>query len=125
MRAALLIGLILVCTLQADDEARAKAIANQKKAANEAWTSMEVGTPVQFESKHLLIFAPEARKDRLKAMAGVMEKYHDAALKVTGLEEKDAYPGKITVYIFPEKQNIPTFARRIEKRRPMSGETVT
>jgi len=123
MRTALL-GLLLAALpgLAQGQEDRTKA-AGQKKAAQDAWASMDVGDPAHAETKHLLIFAPKSMEKRLSSVGPLLEKYHDLAFKALTLNEKDAYPGKITVYLFEQKEHIPTFARRVEKRRPMPGET--
>src|SRR5262245_46478 len=126
MRTALL-GLLLAALpgLALGQDDRTKTVADQKKAAQEAWTSMDVGDAAHAETKHLLIFAPKSMEKRLAAVGPLLEKYHDLAFKALSLNEKDAYPGKITVYFFDQKELIQTFARRVEKRRPMSGDTAS
>src|SRR4051812_26928520 len=118
-----LLGLLLAALpgLAQGQVDRARAVSGQKKAAQEAWASMDVGEAAHAETKHLLIFAPKSMEKRLAAIGTLLEKYHDLAFKALALDEKDAYPGKITVYLFDQKEHIPTFARRVEKRRPMPG----
>ena len=111
-----------IALARADDEDRAKAIATQKAAAQAAFEAMEVGDHAHIETKHLLVYAPKAMEKRLGAVGKQLEKYHDTAAKALDLGE-DAYPGKITVYLFAEKANLPAFVRRVEKRRPMDLET--
>ena len=111
-----------IALARADDEERAKAIAAQKAAAEAAFKAMEVGDHAHVETKHLLVYAPKAMEKRLKAIGKQLEKYHDTAAKALDLGQ-DAYPGKITVYLFAEKENLPAFIRRVEKRRPMGVET--
>jgi hypothetical protein len=109
--------------LAAQDEERAKQVAGQKKAAEAAWKSLETGDHALAETKHLLIFGPRTMQPRIKAIGALLEKYHDQAIKATGLDPKEGYPGKITVYLLPSKEDVTAFARRVEKRRPLSGET--
>src|SRR5205823_5613398 len=52
------------------------------------------------------------------------EKYHDQAVKGASLDLKEGgYPGKIAVYLLPSREDVTAFIRRVDKRRPMSGET--
>jgi hypothetical protein len=120
----LTVGLCASCIAlaRADDDDRAKAIATQKKAAEAAYKAMEVGDAAHVETKHLLVYAPKAMEKRLEAVGKQLEKYHDTAAKTLSLD-KEAYPGKITVYLFAEKENLATFIRRVEKRRPMGVES--
>ena len=110
-----------VALARADDD-RAKAIKNQKKAAEAAFEAMDLGKPAHVETKHLLIYAPKAMEKRLKGIGTQLEKYHDTAAKALALKE-DAYPGKVTVYLFAEKEHLGQFIRRVEKRRPMGVES--
>jgi hypothetical protein len=119
--AALLAALSGATAAQEDD--RAKESAKQKKAGEAAWKSLEVGQAAFAETKNLLIFAPRAMQPRLKQVGALLEQYHDRAIKATGLDPKEGYPGKITVYLLGEREQLTAFARRVEKRRPMSGET--
>jgi hypothetical protein len=119
---ALLAALAGAGTAQDD---QAKKVAAQKKAAEAAWNSLETGDPAFVETKHLLIYAPKGMQGRLKSIGVLLEKYHDKAIQATGQDPKEAYPGKITVYLLPGKEQLTAFARRVEKRRPMSGETGT
>ncbi len=118
---AVLAALVGGAAGQQDD--RAKQAAEQKKAAEAAWKSLEAGDAAFAETKNLLIFAPRAMQPRLKGIGVLLEKYHDQAMKATGLDPRDGYPGKITVYLLPGKEELTAFARRVEKRRPMAGET--
>ena len=119
----LTVGLCSASLLPArDDDDRAKAVATQKKTAEAAYKAMELGDPAHVETKHLLVYAPKAMEKRLKAIGTQLEKYHDTATKALAFE-KEAYPGKITVYLFAEKGDLAAFIRRIEKRRPMGVES--
>jgi hypothetical protein len=117
---ALLAVLSGVATAQ---EERAKQVLQQKKAGQAAWKSLEAGEAAFAETKDLLIFAPKAVQPRLKLIGALLEKYHDQAIKATGLDPKEGYPGKITIYLLSDKEQLTAFARRVEKRRPMAGET--
>src|SRR5262245_36396330 len=106
----------------AADEAAAK-LAAQKKAAKAAWDLLEIGEPAMLQTTHLLSCGPTGQAKRLNAVGVLLGKYHATAIKALGLTPKDAYPWKITVYLLASKQQLASFARRVEKRRPLSGET--
>jgi hypothetical protein len=105
----------------AQDE-QAKKIDAQKKAATAAWQSLDCGESAFSETKHLLIVAPKTMQPRLKAIGTLLENYHAQAAKAAGLDLKEGYPGKITIYLLPGKDEMTAFARRVEKRRPLTGE---
>ncbi len=119
----LTVGLCSTCVVlaKADDD-RAKAIANQKTNAVAACKAMELDDPAHLETKHLLIYAPKAMEKRLKSIGTQLEKYYETAAKTLTLKE-DAHPGKVTVYLFAEKESLASFIRRVEKRRPMGVES--
>jgi hypothetical protein len=119
--AVLLMALAGAVCAQGD---RDKKVAEQKKQGETAWKSLEAGDPSFVETKHLLVFAPKAMDKQLKAKAATLEKYHEHAVKAAGLDVKEGYSGKILVYLLPD-DGWPTFARRVEKRRPMSGESAS
>jgi hypothetical protein len=127
MRTATTISLAALFTLlvgsAGGQDEQAKKVVEQKKSAEAAWQSLEIGPFATFETKHLLLYSPKSSEKRLKAISSTLEKYHAQAMKVTGLDPKDGYPGKITVYLLSDRQTLTTFARRIEKRRPMESET--
>src|SRR5262249_45711526 len=107
-----LLSPMLMKTTTRADEARDKAVGEQKKAAEAAWKSLEIGDAAHLETKHLLIYAPKAMDKRLKATGAQLEKYHEQATKALALDLKDAYQGKITVYLFSERGSLPAFVRR-------------
>jgi hypothetical protein len=115
--------LAVAASLCAADDETAKKIAEQKKQAEAAWKSLEAGDFAFYETKHLLIYAPRAMEKQLKSKGATLESYHDQAVKGSGLDLKEGYPGKITVYLLNEKDQVTAFARRVEKRRPTSGES--
>jgi hypothetical protein len=93
--------------------------AEVKKKAGENWETAEAGPFVQHETKHLLLTAPPAMERQLKAIGVLFEKEYDLARAALGLEEKDALPGKVAVYLFASREPFAAFVRRIEKRRVM------
>jgi hypothetical protein len=106
----------------ADDE-RDKKVAEQKKQAEAAWKSLEAGDFAFVETKHLLVYGHKDSEKQLKARGATLESYHDKAVAATGLDVKEGYPGKITVYLLGDKDQVTAFARRVEKRMPMRGES--
>ena len=119
----LAVGLCSTCAVlaRADDD-RAKAVANQKTAAEAACKAMELPDPAHVETKHLLIYAPKAMEKRMKGIGAQLEKYYETAARTLALKE-DAHPGKVTVYLFAEKESLASFIRRVEKRRPRGVES--
>ncbi len=119
----LLAGLALASPVRADDDEKAKKLAEQKAARDANWKLLELDEPATLETDLFLIAAPKAMAGKLKAIAETLARYHAAAAKALALDLKMAYPGKITVYLLPEVTSLPSFARRVEKRRPDTGET--
>jgi hypothetical protein len=120
---AVLIGATLTVTTRADDAA--EKLAAQRKAVAAAWASVEAGPGASVETKNLIVWGARANEAKLAAVGTLLEKYHTSAVKNLALEEKDIPSGKIAVYLFPERENVTTFIRRVEKRRPESGELGT
>jgi hypothetical protein len=106
----------------ADDE-HAKKVAEQKKQAEAAWKSLEAGDFATVETKHLLVYGAKSLEKQLKAKATLLESYHDKAAAAAGLDPKEGYPGKITVYLLGDRDQVRSFALRVEKRRLPSGES--
>jgi hypothetical protein len=124
--ALLLASLCLVSASRAaDDEEKAKKVAEQKSAALANWKALEFDKPATHESDHFFIVAPAAQEKKLKALAALLARYETTAAKALALDLKDAYPGKITVYLLPDDSHLPSFFRRVEKRRPERGATGT
>jgi hypothetical protein len=124
MRTMLAMALLAVtagiCAAQDD---RDKKVAEQKKQAEAVLKTLEMEEHAFVETKHLLIYAPKAMEKQMKAKGAVLENYHDQAVKATALDVKEGYPGKITVYLLADRDQAAVFIRRVEGRRPMTGET--
>jgi hypothetical protein len=99
------------------DEAADK-VAIQKKAAQDNWGQLEAGEATMQETAHFLIYGPKAMDRQIKALGVSLEKYNDQARKALGYEEKsEPWPGKLTVYLFLERDTFAAFVRRVEKKR--------
>jgi len=99
-----------------------------KKRAEASWEAVGAGKPAVQETKHFLLYAPEAMEKRLKEVGEMLEKHHDKAkeaLKFEMTEESkgEVLPGKVTVYLFGEREHFTAFVRRIESRRLLPEET--
>jgi hypothetical protein len=107
---------------RADDEP--DKVAEQKKAALERWGLLELGGAAHQETAHLLVYAPKDLEKRLKEIAALLEKHYETAAKPLQVDPKDNrwWPGKLTVYLFSEREQFTTFVRRVEKRRLESDE---
>jgi hypothetical protein len=90
----------------------------QKKAGRDNWALLDAGEAVIQETDHLLLLAPKATERRLKEIGANLEKSFSLAVKALQLNPKeDLWPGKLTVYLIPEREQFTAFVRRIEKRR--------
>jgi hypothetical protein len=114
--AAILLLLAWVAGLRADETA--DKVAEQKKAAQENWGLLDIGDPAAHETANLLIYAPKALEGRVKEWGGTLEKHYGTARKALQVDKDDKWwAGKLTVYLFAERDQFSAFARRVEKRR--------
>jgi hypothetical protein len=103
-------------TVWADDAA--DKIAAQKKAAEEIWAQVEAGEWAHLETAHLLIYASKSIERKLKEIGGTLEKHQETARKALGYDDKnEPWPGKLTIYLFADREPFAAFVRRVEKRR--------
>src|SRR5262245_55880674 len=96
------------------DEAK---LAEQKKTAEGNWATVGAGDPAHVETAHLLIYAPKSFEKRLKDLGALLEKQHEQAHKALALDKEEPLPGKVAVYLLPERTQFTAFVRRVEKRR--------
>ncbi len=121
-------GILIVLALpggwggaRADDAA--EKLAEQKKAALANWDLLEIGQPVSHETAHLLLYAPLTYEKRLKEWGPMLEKHFIQAEKALQIEPKEElWAGKLTVYLFAEREQFTAFVRRVEKRRLVADE---
>src|SRR5947209_14101178 len=99
-----LVAVLAGVSAAGDDQA--KKVAAQKKAGEAAWNSLEAGDFAFAETKYLLIYAPKTMQARLKAIGALLEKYNEQAAKAAGLDLKEGYPGKVTVYLLASKEQM-------------------
>jgi hypothetical protein len=112
------ISLALTFPLFAQAEDNAGKVAAQKKGAQDNWSSLDLGESAHLETAHLLIFAPKSLEKRLKDAGNLLEKVHDQARSALKYEDKDdPWSGKLTVYLFTDRDSYTKFVRRIEQRR--------
>src|SRR5579871_183256 len=101
------------------EDAKARVV-QQKKKAEENWETAGAGDFAHLETKHLLLYAPQAAEKQLKGLGALLEKHYDLAWGALGFDEKkDELPGKVTVYLFTGREPFTAFLRRVEKRRVM------
>jgi hypothetical protein len=117
-RALLALPLLLVAWPIAFADEAADKLAAQKKNADENWEALEAGPAAQTETAHLLVYAPKSYDKRIKEVGAALEKYYEQARKPLGYEKDAPWPGKIAVYLIPEREVFTKFVRRVEKRRP-------
>jgi hypothetical protein len=100
------------------------ALAKQKEAAAANWKRMEfkdAAAPV--ETPNLIVYAhlPEAKT---KPLAAGLEKFYAAALKPLKYGGSDIpWPGKLAVYVLPERDQFVDFMRKVAKKSPGEDET--
>jgi hypothetical protein len=116
-RHALLLMLFCVPNVCPADEA-ADRVAAQKMAAKVNWAQIDAGEPAFHETDHTLLCAHKSYEKRLKDIGLSMEKYLTQIRKVLQFPAKDEpIAGKLTVYLFSEREQFTSFVRRIEKRQ--------
>jgi len=96
--------------------ARASA---QAEAARTLWKRLYgKDDPPHHETAHLLLFGTVPGKT-LVEVGETLEKMYALARKALDLEQSpEPWPGKLTVYLFPERPQLVTFIRSVEQRRP-------
>jgi hypothetical protein len=93
-------------------------VAEQKKKAEANWQTVEAGAFAHLETKHLLVYAPQAWEKQFPTLGTALEKQFDLAWGALQFADKtDDLPGKVTVYLFAEREPFTAFVRRVEKRR--------
>lgn len=109
----------------ADPESSASEL---RKKAEAHWANVEAGKSATHETKHFVLLASEGMAGKLKDVGELLEKQHDKAKEALKFEPKEddkgeVLPGKVAVYLFPERSNFTSFVRRIEARRLLPEET--
>src|SRR5437879_6177748 len=103
---------LITGTAWADETA--DKVAAQKKAAEENWAQLDAGESVHLETAHLLIYAPKSMEKKLKDLGATLEKHQEIARKALGYDEKtQPWPGKLTIYLFTEREVFTAFLRRV------------
>lgn len=110
--------LLLLVTLArgVNDDATAQ-VAAQKKTARDNWGELDIGEPAHHETAHLLLYAPKTMEKRLKDLGALLEKQYELARKPLGQEKEEPLPGKVAVYLLPERDRFTSMVRRLERRR--------
>jgi hypothetical protein len=97
-------------------------VAEQRKVAAANWKrAFEKDDAPHLETANLLLYGTVPGKT-LKEVGPVLEKDLALAQKALGVEKRDMWAGKLTVYLVQEKAAYGTFIRRVEKRHPEEGE---
>jgi hypothetical protein len=114
---------VLFAQTAAPGEKDAGPVTEQRKAAFTNWKRAfdKDKPPSSQETAHLLLYGKVPGKT-LKQVGVVLEKSFSAATKALALEKRDFWPGKLTVYLVPERADYAAFIRRIERRYPDEGE---
>jgi hypothetical protein len=101
----------------------AEKLEAQRKAAKANWALVEGGELAIHETPHLIVCAPSTMAKKLKDLGTVLEKHYVAAEKTLQIKPiEELWAGKLTVYVFPEREPFTAFVRRVEKRRLTADE---
>jgi hypothetical protein len=91
-------------------------VAPQKAAALANWKRIVEDAPQLLETANLLIVAPSATKT-LSQTGASLEKAYAVAYKALKLSRDELWPGKMTVYLVPERAQYQSFMRSVIRRR--------
>lgn len=117
-RVAVLCLLLGSFPVLAQDEEEKKRLAAQHAIAEENCKLLELGEVIFHETKYLRLCAPKELDPGPTACGELLEKARTLAAKSLGLkEEESAWPGKLTVYLLPGREQFASFVRRVERRR--------
>src|SRR5262245_14376473 len=113
----LCIVVMTLAPLMSRADEKDEALEAQKSAAQANWKKMEFKDAATgpVETANLMLYArlPEVRT---KALAPNLEKFYIAALKPLGYTAKEMpWPGKLAVYILPDRTEFVDFMRRVAK----------
>ncbi len=94
-----------------------KVVAGQKAAALKYWKRVFNAEPAPWETPHFLLLGQvEGRK--LSEVGETLEKTYQLATKALDTGKDEPWPGKLTVYLSPERRTFAALVRAIEQRRP-------
>lgn len=113
---------LLPFTLRAEE--KDETLAKQKEAAEANWKRMEFAkqAPAVMETPNFLIYSrlPEAKT---KALAASLDKIYATALKPLKYDAKDPpWPGKLAVFVLPERGEFVQFMRKFARKSPGEDE---
>lgn len=109
--------LCLFLLISATSFLRADEAEAQRQAARENWQALDAGEPATLETAHLILLASASHEKKLKELGTLLEKQYEQARKALGLEKEEPLPGKVAVYLLPEREKFTSLVRRLEKRR--------
>lgn len=124
MRLAIAIGLLATVGLRADEPDQ--VLAKQRATAAELWKKMAFEKPAPpVETANLIVYAnqPEART---KALAATLDRQFVTAARALEYKDKGPerpWPGKLAVYLLPDRTEFGSFLRHAEKRSPEAEES--
>jgi hypothetical protein len=93
-------------------------VAEQKAAAEAHGKRLYGDAPIPHaETEHLLLYG-KVHDRKLEDVGAILEKQLELARAALKMETDALWPGKLTVYFFPERAKFASFIRTVEKRRP-------
>jgi hypothetical protein len=101
----------------------ASQVAEQEAAARENWKKVTRTDKPPFVETDSLLVLGKVPDRALKDIAALLEKQYALARTALDMEKEDPWPGKLTIYLFPDRRQFASFVRTVEKRRPDKDDT--
>lgn len=117
-----LVLFLLTSPLRADDKPDPEA---PKKLAQENWEKLQAGPMAMHQTDHFILVASKPNEDKLKEWGSLIEKTYELAVPILYTPKETPFKGVLTIYLLPDGEQVNTFIRRIEKRRPLGRENGT
>jgi len=100
-------------------------LVKQKAAAQGHWTKMEFKKPgaPMLETPNLIVYS-RLTEAKTKALAAALDKAYVAATKALQYDSKDVpWPGKLAVFVLPERDEFVEFVRKVSRKAPGEEDT--
>lgn len=120
MQALMATLVMLACGVA--DQSPDPIVEKQKQAGASAVKAMAGSPMTNVETPSLLIWS-SIPEQKLKSLSALLEKQFTTAAAALQYEKGERpWPGKLTVYLIPDRQQFRSFVRQVEKRSPDDSE---
>jgi len=94
---------------------KSDTLAKQKAAADANWKKLEIpNASPMVETPHFLIYSRQSEA-KAKALGATLDKVFATATKALKYDDKDRpWPGKLAIYLVPERSQFVDFMRKVE-----------